>query len=151
MFQIIETSPRNYLAIHTRAISDRPTPIASNPRELVFLKASPTASSPPSPPSTSTPATASTTSRAAPISSFFPGLVLWFRCIVDEKRVERETVGQDEVANVRAADVDRVEGDSIATFRCHLDSAQSSIHLRRDGGDRAVDDCACCEITTESR
>jgi hypothetical protein len=76
---------------------------------------------------TSAPATSSWASPSARASSsvsairLLASLVLGLRCVVDEQSVEREGVGEDEVADGRASDVHGVEGDGVLTLGGHLD------------------------------
>ncbi len=48
---------------------------------------------------------------------------------------------QDVVTDGGATDVDGVEGDGVPAALGHLDRSESRVHLRRDGGDGAVDNC----------
>lgn len=74
------------------------------------------------------------------------GLVLGLGRIVDEQGVEGQAVGQDKVADGAAAQVHGVEGDGVLALGGHLDVAQGSVHLRRDGSDGAVNDGAVLQL-----
>ena len=89
-----------------------------------------------------------------PSLPLFPRLVLRLRLIVDQQRVQRQRVRQDEIPHRAAADVDGVERDRVgldcalrgARLGGHLDSAEGGVHLWGDGGDGAVDDGAVFEL-----
>ena len=58
--------------------------------------------------------------------------VLRFWCIVHQERVEGEGVGEDEIADVVAADGEGVERSGVAVARGHFDGLQVRIHLHVD-------------------
>ena len=106
---------------------------------LNTLKAPPTTTTPPAT-STTAHKTACTTSTTV---SLLARLVFRLGLVVHQQRIQRQTVRQDVVADRRAADVDRVERDRVAALGGHFDGAQCGVHLRRDGGHRAVEDSSC--------
>lgn len=65
---------------------------------------------------------------------FFPTLtslsLLWldFGLDVDQQRVQRKTVGQDEVADVVATDTERLQLSGLSVFEGHLHSFEVSVH-----------------------
>lgn len=63
-------------------------------------------------------------------------LLLGFRRVVDEERVERERVGEDKVPHVVATDRERVERLRLAATDRHLDLLEVRVHRR-------VDACQC--------
>lgn len=70
----------------------------------------------------------------------FPSLVLGLRLIVDQQGIQRKTVGEDEVSDSRATDIDRVQRDRVAALGGHLDCSQSRVHLWRHRGDCTGED-----------
>src|SRR5689334_18968389 len=62
-------------------------------------------------PSPAAPAGAAAT--ASLVRNLLAGLVLGLDAVVDEQGVERQRVGQDEIANHGTADVHRVKGDGV--------------------------------------
>ncbi|TPX15644.1 uncharacterized protein E0L32_004342 [Thyridium curvatum] len=113
------------------------------------LRPAPPAAHAPAPPAAHAPAAAA--APAAAVGDLLARLVLGLGRVVDEQRVERQAVGQDEVADRAAANVHRVERDRVLAPGRHLDVAQRRVHLRRDRGDGAVDDGACCPSSSLSR
>lgn len=102
--------------------------------------AAPTASA------TSTTSAPPTTASTAAAIGFLARLVLRLRRVIDEQRVERERVRQDDVANRAAADIDRVELDLLTVLLRQLDRLHRDIHDWRDAGDGAVDEGAVLEL-----
>ena len=106
---------------------------------------------PPPPPSHPPPHPSPTTTPSLPL---FPRLVLRLRLIVDQQRVQRQRVRQDEIPHRAAADVDGVERDGVgldcalrgARFGGHLDGAEGGVHLWGDGCYCAVDYGAVFEL-----
>ena len=86
--------------------------------------------------------TRTTTTTTASAVRFLARLVLRLGRVVDQQRIEGQTIGQDVVANRGATDVDGVEGDGVAAFGGHFDRAEGGVHLGGDGGDGAVEDGA---------
>lgn len=86
--------------------------------------------------------TRTTTTTTASAVGFLARLVLGLGRVVDQQRIEGQTIGQDVVADRGATDVDGVEGDGITAFGGHFDRAEGGVHLGGDGGDGAVEDGA---------
>lgn len=98
----------------------------------------------PAPTTTSSPSTHATPSAPDPtIRNLLAGLILGLGRIVNQQRIERQRVGQDVVADRRAADVHGVELDGFLALGGHFDVAEGGVHLWGDGCDCAVDDGAC--------
>lgn len=112
-------------------------------KEKKILKFQRLESSTPSPSPTTSSATSSNTTAASTTLCFLARLVLGLRLVVDEEGIQGQTVGENVVPDRGAADVNCVEGDGVAALGGHLDGAQGGVHLRRDGGDGAVENCSC--------
>lgn len=103
--------------------------------------------------STRPPASASSPPRAsspavASARSLFPGDVLWLWRIVDEQCVKRKRFGQDVIPDHGAADRDLVEFNGEAAPGRELYGPESGVHLRGDGGDCTVYDCAWVSVSS---
>lgn len=94
---------------------------------------------------TTAPATSPATAASATVG-FLAGLVLGLGRVVDEQRVERQRVRQDKVSDRGTADVHCVETDGVLTANRHLDGAKGCVHLWRDRGNGAVDNCSILEL-----
>lgn len=98
---------------------------------------------------TSTPAATTTTSATtrpatAPAAAFclLAGLILGLGGVIHEQSVEGQAVGEDVITDCGATNVDGIERDRVAALGGHLDGSEGGVHLRRDGCDRAVENCA---------
>ena len=85
-----------------------------------------------------------TTATATTTLCFLARLVLGLRLVIDKESIQGQAVGKYVVPDRRTADINRVERDRVAALGGHLDGAQGGVHLRRDGGDGAVEDCSYC-------
>ena len=93
---------------------------------------------------TTTPRTSAASARSAPVR--FPLLRARLRRIVDEQRLQRQAVRQDVVANVVAADAERVQCDRIPVLYRHFDRLQVCVHCDIHARDRAVHLCAILQL-----
>lgn len=96
---------------------------------------------------TTAPASSATTATTASVC-LLAGLVLWLGSIVHEQGIERQTVGEDVVADCGATDVDGVEGERIAALGGHLDGAEGGVHLGRDRRNGAVKNGAWMDLVS---
>ena len=118
----------------------RPTIATATPRnEALHLSCPvPPKRSEASPPAASTSAAPSTLHAAASSAATPPSTCLVLlpafrlRCIVDEKCVEWEGVGEHKVANVVSADRQRVQRCRFPIARSHLHRFQVCVHLHVD-------------------
>lgn len=92
--------------------------------------------------SSSTPAHTTTTTATTAVGHLLACLVLGLGRIIDEQGIERQGVGQDVVADRRAANVHGVQLDWFLALGRHFDVAQRGVHLGGNGSYRAVDDGA---------
>lgn len=92
--------------------------------------------------STASTASWSTTATTTTTVCLLAGLVLGLGCIVDEEGIKGKAVGENVIADRGTADVDSVERNSVTALGGHLDSAERSVHLRRDSHNGAVKNCA---------
>lgn len=92
--------------------------------------------------SASSTASWSATATATTTVCLLAGLVLGLGCVIDKEGIEGKAVGENVIANCGTADVDGVKRNSVAALGGHLDSAERSVHLRGDGHDSAVKNCA---------
>ena len=92
---------------------------------------SPTTTSASSTPSSAIASSSGTTSRAtSSVVLFAPAL--WFGGIIDEKGVEGQRVGEHEIADVVAANRERIERLRLAVSGVHLHSLEMRVHLHVD-------------------
>ena len=98
---------------------------------------------------TSTPAATTTTSATtrpatAPAAALclLAGLILGLGGVIHEQSVEGQAVGKDVITDCGATNVDGIERDRVAALGRHLDGSEGGVHLRRNGCDCAVENCA---------
>lgn len=91
---------------------------------------------------TTAPATSATSTTATPTIRLLSGLILGLGGVVHQQSVEGQAVGKDVVSDSRATDVDGVQGYRITALGSHLYCSEGGVHLRRDGGDGAVENRA---------
>jgi hypothetical protein len=104
---------------------------------LINLEATTTATTTP-------PASATSAHATAPAAAvcLLAGLVLRLGGVIHKQSVEGQAVGEDIITNCRTTDVDGIQRDGVAALGGHLNGSEGGVHLRRDGCDGAVENCA---------
>lgn len=95
-----------------------------------------------------TPST-STASTATPRRATSAGLRLFglrFRCVIDQQRLQWQTVRQNVIPNVIAAYAQRIQLNRITILDRHFDGFQMCIHSDVHAGDGAMDLCAVLQL-----
>ncbi len=108
-------------------------------------------------PTAASSSTATATPTAAPAAAssssailLFTRLVLGFRSIVNKEGIERQAVGEDDVADGVAANGHGVEALGLAALYRHTHRFKRDVHDWRDAGDGAISDSAILEFDGNS-
>lgn len=86
--------------------------------------------------------TATTRTTTATAVCLLARLVLGLWGVINKQGIERQAVGKNVVADCRAANVDGIKRNGVTALRCHLDGAERGVHLRGDGCNSSVENCA---------
>lgn len=126
-----------------------------NPDSTLLETSAPTTSSTSwtSPTSRTTSSTSIPTATSPSTFLLLARLILRFGLIINQKGVQWQRIRQYVIPDCASSNIDRVQTYRLAgctrvgsILDCHLDRAQCCIHLRRYGGNRAVNDCAIFEF-----